>query len=307
VSVHLSIGLTDSRRSRNAAQLLRDADLAMYQAKAEGKGRFAVFEPPLAAAILRRHDLKEDLARAIEREEIVVEYQPIVSLATGRISAAEALVRWEHPARGSIPPSEFVPLAEDTGMIGELGSHVLRQACRQARSWEVAAPGEDPLGVHVNVSVAELRDADIVGKVLTELSKTGLEPQHLVLEITESQLLGNTVESAARFAELRAHGVRVSLDDFGTGYSSLSYLHSLPLDSLKIAKPFVDRLTGNGRDASFIRLIIDLARTLELQVIAEGIESQDQLDMLRALGTELGQGFLLGRPGPPASGRFART
>jgi diguanylate cyclase (GGDEF)-like protein len=305
LSVHLSVGITDSGRSRGADALIRDADLAMYQAKSEGKCRYVFFERPMAAAMLRRHDLKEDLARALAREEIIVEYQPIVSLETGRISAAEALVRWEHPGRGRIPPSEFVPLAEDTGLIRPLGRHVLGEACRQARRWGDGGSAES-LRMHVNLSVVELRDPGLVPDILAELRATGLAPDQLVLEITETQLLEDAADSAARFHELRSLGVRVALDDFGTGYSSLSYLHSLPLDSLKIAKPFVDGLTGGGREAGFIAMIVDLARTLELEVIAEGIETAGQLAALRALGAELGQGYLLGRPSVASEGRPQR-
>ncbi|MDP9134364.1 MAG: EAL domain-containing protein [Actinomycetota bacterium] len=305
LSVHLSVGITDSGSSGGADELIRDADLAMYQAKSKGKGRFEFFERPMAAAMLRRHDLKEDLAKAIAREEIIVEYQPIVSLESGRISAAEVLVRWDHPARGRVPPSEFIPLAENTGLIRAVGRHVLGEACRQARRWEEEG-GTEPLRMHVNLSVVELRDPELVADVLAELHETGLAPGQLVLEITETQLLRDAADSAARFHELRSLGVRVALDDFGTGYSSLSYLHALPLDTLKIAKPFVDGLGDGGRNAGFIAMIIDLARTLELDVIAEGIETAGQLAALRELGAELGQGYLLGRPSAASNGRPQR-
>jgi predicted signal transduction protein with EAL and GGDEF domain len=305
LSVHLSVGITDSGRSGGADELIRDADLAMYQAKSKGKGRFEFFERPMAAAMLRRHDLKEDLAKAIAREEMIVEYQPIVSLESGRISAAEALVRWDHPVRGRVPPSEFIPLAEDAGLIRAVGRHVLGEACRQARRWEEEG-GTEPLRMHVNLSVVELRDPELVPDILAELDETGLAPGQLVLEITETQLLTDAADSAARIHELRSLGVRVALDDFGTGYSSLSYLHSLPLDSLKIAKTFVDGLADGGREAGFIAMIIDLARTLELDVIAEGIETAGQLAALRELGAELGQGYLLGRPSAASNGRPQR-
>jgi diguanylate cyclase (GGDEF)-like protein len=306
VSVHVSVGITDSRRGQDADELLREADLAMYQAKSQGKSRFEFFEKSMAAAMLRLHDVKEELAKAIEREEIVVEYQPIVSLETGVIAAAEALVRWEHPVRGLIAPSEFVPLAEETGLIGVLDRHVLRQACRQARRWQLAEMIEAPLRVHVNLSLAELREPDFVPNVLAILNESELAPEQLTLEITETQLLGDAADSAASFQELRDLGVRIALDDFGTGYSSLSYLHSLPVDSLKIAKPFVDGLTGGGREAGFIAMILELARTLELEVIAEGIETSAQLEALRTLGAGLGQGYLLGRPSAAKPGRFER-
>jgi EAL domain-containing protein (putative c-di-GMP-specific phosphodiesterase class I) len=286
--------------------LIREADLAMYQAKTSGKSRFAFFDPPMAAAMLRRHDLKEALAKAVERNEIVVEYQPIVELQTGRIRAVEALVRWQHDVHGTVAPSEFIPLAEESGLIRGIGRSVLEQACRQWSRWQAAAPGDGPVTLHVNVSAAELRDPELIASVCAVLAETGVAPEHVALEITETQLLDDATTSAARFHELRSLGIRVALDDFGTGYSSLSYLHSLPLDALKIAKPFVDGLTSDGRDASFIGVIVDLARKLDLDVIAEGIETPSQFRALRELGVEYGQGFLIGRPEPAPAGRFRR-
>ncbi|WP_051323956.1 putative bifunctional diguanylate cyclase/phosphodiesterase [Candidatus Solirubrobacter pratensis] len=295
VSVHLSLGIADSRQSGDDSDaLIRNADVAMYQAKSKGKARFELFEPQMAAAILRRHDFKEELAKAIEREQMIVQYQPIVALDSGRIVAAEALVRWEHPARGLVPPVEFVPLAEETGLIVPLGRHVLREACRQARRWQDAELDGEPLRMHVNLSVAELRDPGLVDNVLGAVRDAGIDPGQLVIEITESQLLA--AASVDRFHELRRLGVKIALDDFGTGYSSLSYLHSLPLDTLKIAKPFVDGLTSGRRESSFVGMIVDLARTLELEVIAEGIETSEQLAALRELRAGLGQGYFLGRP-----------
>jgi diguanylate cyclase (GGDEF)-like protein len=306
VSVHLSIGLASSAQSGDGDELIRNADVAMYQAKSKGKGRFELFEPQMAAAILRRHDLKEELAKAIEREQMIVQYQPIVALDNGRIVAAEALVRWEHPSRGLVPPGDFVPLAEETGLIVPLGRYVLREACRQARRWQDAEtePGVEPLRMHVNLSVAELRDPDLVSSVMACIEESGIAPQQLVIEITESQLLA--AASVERFHELRALGVKIALDDFGTGYSSLSYLHSLPLDTLKIAKPFIDGLTSGRRESSFVGMIVDLAKTLELEVIAEGIETSAQLAALREMNAGLGQGYFLGRPSAAAP-RLART
>ncbi len=307
VSVHLSVGLASSGQSGgDGDELIRNADVAMYQAKAKGKARFELFEPQMAAAILRRHDFKEELAKAIEREQMVVQYQPIVALDTGRIVAAEALVRWEHPVRGLVPPAEFVPLAEETGLIVALGRHVMREACLQARRWQDAEtdPGVEPLRMHVNLSVAELRDPGLVDNVIACINEAGIQPSQLVVEITESQLVA--AAGVERFHELRELGVKIALDDFGTGYSSLSYLHSLPLDTLKIAKPFIDGLTSGRRESSFVGMIVDLARTLELEVIAEGIETAEQLAALRELKAGLGQGYFLGRPSaaPP---RLPRT
>jgi diguanylate cyclase (GGDEF)-like protein len=307
VSVHLSVGLASSNQSGgDGDELIRNADVAMYQAKSKGKARFELFEPSMAAAILRRHDFKEELAKAIEREQMIVQYQPIVALDTGRIVAAEALVRWEHPVRGLVPPAEFVPLAEETGLIVPLGRHVMREACMQARRWQDAETDADvePLRMHVNLSVAELRDPGLVDNVLACIQEAGIDPAQLVVEITESQLIA--AAGVERFHELRALGVKIALDDFGTGYSSLSYLHSLPLDTLKIAKPFIDGLTSGRRESSFVGMIVDLARTLELEVIAEGIETADQLAALRELKAGLGQGYFLGRPSAAAP-RLARA
>jgi diguanylate cyclase (GGDEF)-like protein len=300
VSVKLSLGIADSHEAADDFQLIRAADVAMYQAKAAGKARFAFFEPAMAAAVLRRHDLREELSKALERRQIVVEYQPIVALDSAMVTGAEALVRWEHPVRGLVAPTEFVPLAEETGLIVALGNHVLEQACLQAREWEDPTDIGLPPRMHVNLSVAELRDPGLVPRILRVLDDVGIPSERLVLEITESQLLGDGARSAKRFQELRDVGVKIALDDFGTGYSSLSYLHSLPLDALKIAKPFVDGLLGGGREASFAAMIVDLARTLELEVIAEGIETREQAQVLRALGAEFGQGYLFARPAPAA-------
>ena len=310
VSVHLSVGLASSEQSSgDSDELIRNADVAMYQAKSKGKARFELFEPQMASAVLRRHDFKEELAKAIEREQMIVQYQPIVALDTGRIVAAEALVRWEHPVRGLVPPAEFVPLAEETGLIVPLGRHVLREACRQARRWQDAEtdPTVEPIRMHVNLSVAELRDPGLVENVLASIQESGIEPGQLVIEITESQLVA--AAGVERFHELRELGVKIALDDFGTGYSSLSYLHSLPLDTLKIAKPFIDGLTSGRRESSFVGMIVDLARTLELEVIAEGIETADQLAALRELKAGLGQGYFLGRPtgAAPRLGRSTRA
>jgi diguanylate cyclase (GGDEF)-like protein len=297
VSVYVSAGIAVSPGSEmSAEELIRNADVAMYVAKESGKGRFSVFHPSMGTAVLERHGLKEELRLAIEREQLRLYFQPIVDLDTGLTVATEALVRWEHPRRGLVAPSEFVPLAEETGLILSLGQWVLEEACQQARDWE--DDHESEIAVHVNLSAVELRDRNLTERVRATLDRTGLDPRRLVFEITETLLLDDADTVRNTLAELRDIGVRFALDDFGTGYSSLSYLHTLPLDMLKVAKSFVDGLGRGGREASFVRMIIELARTLGMSVIAEGIETAEQANALAALRCEYGQGFHLGRPSP---------
>ncbi len=303
VSVYVSCGIATSHGGADSAdELIRDADVAMYRAKTNGKGHFQVFHPSMGEAVLERHGLKEELRLAIERQELTLFFQPIIDLATGSLVAEEALVRWQHPRRGLVGPSEFVPFAEETGLILSLGQYVLEEACQQARRWQARGPvgpaGGAPVAVHVNLSAVELRDPALVERVRATLSNAGVNPLSVVFEITESVLLDDSERVKEAIAELRALGVRFALDDFGTGYSSLSYLHTLPFDMLKIAKSFVDGLARGGREASFVRMIIELARTLGVAVIAEGIETQEQTDALVALDCDYGQGFHLGRPEP---------
>jgi diguanylate cyclase (GGDEF)-like protein len=294
ISVHLSIGIATTSDSRRADELIRNADLAMYRAKESGKGRFEIFDLQMRDAVLKRHGLKEELQRAVEREEVVVEYQPIVALASGDVVAAEALVRWNHPGRGRLLPAEFVPLAEETGLIVALGQHVLEESCRKARDWHEWDPHRAP-AIHVNLSAVELADPHLTETVGAALRDASLEPSRLVLEITES-LIKDADAHAPALHELRSMGVRLALDDFGTGYSALSYLRTLPLDILKIAKPFVEGIARGSQENSFVRMIIDLARALDLQVVAEGIESAEELEALRDLECEFGQGFYLAVP-----------
>ncbi len=303
VSVYVSVGIAIAHgHDRSAEELIRDADVAMYKAKTSGKGRFQVFHPSMGAAVLERHGLKEELRQAIEREQLTLYFQPIVTLSGSELVAEEALVRWQHPRRGLVAPNEFLPLAEETGLILSVGQYVLEQACLQARTWQRDKDGAglraQEAAVHVNLSAVELRDRHLADRVRETLFRTSVDPRMLVFEVTETLLLEDEAHVSATIAELRELGVRFALDDFGTGYSSLSYLHTLPLDMLKIAKSFVDGLSRGGREASFVRMIIELARTLGVGVIAEGIESPDQVSALLALGCDLGQGFYLGRPRP---------
>jgi diguanylate cyclase (GGDEF)-like protein len=297
LSVHLSVGVATSLHSGpSTADLLRDADVAMYEAKSAGKRRYALFTPGMRDAVVRRHTLRDELESAIEKRQLLVQYQPIVELRGG-VTALEALVRWEHPTRGRIPPNEFVPLAEESGLIIALGRYVLREACEQAMTWSRA--GGTPTMMQVNLSARELEDADLIASVRDTLAATGLPPERLTLEITETLLVRDAVAGGATLNALRGLGIQLALDDFGTGYSSLSYLRSLPLNSLKIAKEFVDGMTRTDDDATFVRLIVELARLRGLRVVAEGIETAEQLTALRAIGCDQGQGYYFSRPLDP--------
>jgi diguanylate cyclase (GGDEF)-like protein len=295
LSVNLSIGVATSTHSGPAtADLLRDADVAMYEAKSAGKGRYEIFTPSMRDAVVRRHTMRDELEAALDQGELVVQYQPIVTLHDGRVTAVEALVRWEHPVRGRIPPLEFIPLAEETGLIVPLGRFVLEQACVQAAAW--AAAGDAAIGMQVNLSARELEDPGLIANVAETLERTGLPASLLTLEITETLLVRDAVAGGATLEGLRALGVQLALDDFGTGYSSLSYLRSLPLTSVKIAKEFIDGMGRADHDAAFVRLIVELARVRGLRVVAEGIETAEQLEALRRLDCDRGQGYYFSRP-----------
>src|SRR6478609_1784959 len=291
LNVSLSIGIAAAQSNRTATdELLRDADVAMYEAKEGGKRRFAVFTPEMRDSIVRRHDLKEELAQAIKHRDLVVQYQPIVDIQTGEAISVEALVRWNHADRGRIPPMEFIPLAEDTGLIVPLGRYVLEEACASV------VRRSDTLQVQVNLSAIELEHPELIQTITEVLLRTGIAPERLVLEVTETLLVKDAERGAATLQQLRDLGVQLALDDFGTGYSSLSYLRSLPLDTLKIAREFVEGLAFSDHDAAFVRLIVGLANTVGLKVVAEGIETREQLDMLREIGCDLGQGYYFAAP-----------
>jgi diguanylate cyclase (GGDEF)-like protein len=287
-----SIGIATGNAAGD--DVLRNADVAMYRAKASGGGTYEVFEPKMRAALLERLELESELRRAVERDEFVLHFQPIYALADGAVAAVEALVRWEHPTRGLVSPGEFIPLAEETGTIVSIGRRVLRDACREAASWP--ASGKNEIAVAVNVSARQLQDPTLLDDVAEALASSGLAASRLVLEITESVLAPGSERTMHVLRELKRTGVRLALDDFGTGYSSLRYLHEFPLDMLKIAKPFVDAVGGAGGGATLARAIVDIGRTFGLTVVAEGIEHPEQLLRIRGMDADLGQGFLLSRP-----------
>jgi diguanylate cyclase len=297
-TIHASIGIAvDERLALDEIQLLRNADIAMYAAKSRGKGTYEVFTGSMLESVRDRHDSQRALEGAIERRELVVHYQPIVDLHNGRMAGAEALVRWPRPDRGLVPPAEFIPLAEETGLVVELDRFVLRQACRQMAGWNAEA---GPLLLHVNLSAHHLLRNDLAATVAAALGDSGLPPECLALEITESVLMHDLGVAIVRLHELKRLGVHLAIDDFGTGYSSLAYLRQMPIDAVKIDKSFVDGVAGGPEESAVARAIIALADTLHLDTVAEGVEQPEQAAALAELGCHLAQGYHFSRPVPAA-------
>jgi len=276
--------------------LVRNADLAMYRAKSRGKGRYAVFEPEMHTAIVERLDLEIDLKRAIQNKELVLSYQPIYRLETREIAGLEALVRWQHPTRGLVTPDRFVPLAEESSLVAELGRWVLRSACHQAALWRAKYPGYTNLQVGVNISGVQLREPGAPADVADALADSGLDASGLILEITETALMEDSAAVVGRLGELKSLGVSLAVDDFGVGHSSLRYLKQFPLDNLKIDRAFVEELGREGGDPALVRAMVDLAQIFGLVVVAEGVERPEQIDALLELGCALGQGHFLSEP-----------
>ncbi len=306
-----SIGLAHATPGATADDLLRNADTAMYAAKAAGKGRFASFEPEMHHAVVARRQLERDLRDTLEHPAcpgFSLAYQPVVEIAGGAVVGLEALFRWRHPERGPVSPAECIPVAEESGLIVPLGSWVLREACRQLASWRArpvrasragdAAAGDAAVRVAVNVSGRQLEDPGFVDEVAAVLAEFGLPADHLTLEVTETAVMRDTARTVAALHALKALGVRVALDDFGTGYSSLSYLQQFPIDVLKIDKRFVDGVARGGGEAALARTVVALGQTLGLRTVAEGVETAEQRDALVGLGCALGQGYLFARPLP---------
>jgi diguanylate cyclase (GGDEF)-like protein/PAS domain S-box-containing protein len=275
--------------------LLRDADTAMYSAKALGKAQHQVFDEKMHIRALTMLEIESDLRRAIEREEFCVNYQPIVSLESGRISGFEALARWRHPERGLILPSEFIPIAEETGLIIQIDRWVLKQACLQMRRWQEVLPVTRQMRISVNLSCKQFTQPTIVAQVLKTLQETGLDPRSLKLEITESVMMERGDKAMSMLEQLSRAGVELSLDDFGTGYSSLSYIHRFPVTALKIDRSFIGRI-GGQQNCEIVHAVVALARNLGLEVVAEGIETLAQLDQLKGLGCQQGQGYYFSEP-----------
>jgi diguanylate cyclase (GGDEF)-like protein/PAS domain S-box-containing protein len=315
VSVAASIGIALSLTGEGQPEnLLRDADMAMYQAKTRRSG-YQIFDARMHSRALERMKLEIDMKRAIEHKQIHLHYQPIVSLETGKLAGFEALARWQHNGRGAISPAKFIPLAEETGLVSRLNRWVFEQACSQMRHWLNCHPLGDDCFISVNISSKQLSHGDLINEVDQVLHDTGLEPQHLRLEITESAIVENTRAAAHLLAQLKNRKIKLCLDDFGKGFSSLSYLHRFPIEVLKIDRSFVRRLradlgndTGRKRPFEIVRTIVAMAQILGMQVVAEGVELPDQLSILRELGCEFGQGYLFSRAlGASDAERFLHT
>jgi len=295
-----SIGIAlSSERLGTPEEVLRDADLAMYHAKAKGKARHEIFDGTMSAPALDRMDLEMDLRSAITNRDFRLHYQPILRLETGRIVEVEALIRWQHEKRGLLQPDAFIGLTEETGLIVPIGQWVLTEACRQARAWQIEYPRTPALGMSVNLSAKQFQNPKLVEEITDALTMSGLEPACLKLEITESVVMQDVPATLAKLHELKDLGIRLAIDDFGTGYSSLGYLKRFPVDTLKIDRSFVKGLSHEGGDSAIVRAVVTVAKSLNMDVTAEGIETEQQRLELKALGCEFGQGFLFGRPLTP--------
>jgi diguanylate cyclase (GGDEF)-like protein len=298
VTASIGVALSSSANER-PEYLLRSADMAMYRAKSAGRNRFEMFDRAMHAEALARLQIENELRRAVDNREFMLYYQPIVSLATGRIELVEALIRWRHEERGVVAPADFVTVAEETGLIIPMGRWALDEACRQVYAWQEELAWDEPLGLSVNLSVRQFGQIDLVRNVAAVLKETQLSPQSLHLEITESAIISQSHPAVNIIHDLRALGVAIHLDDFGTGYSSLSYLHRIPLDAIKIDRAFTSAIDSENLSREVVRAILGLVRAVGVDAIAEGVTSETQVDVLRELGCEYAQGYLFSRPLPP--------
>jgi len=301
--VRASVGVAYANGQEGDAateELLRNADVAMYVAKNQGKGRCEVYQPTTHKSVMSQIQLRTDLQRALENSEFVLHYQPLVTLETERISGLEALVRWQHPERGLIPPLEFIPLAEESGLIIAIGRWVLQTACKEARRLQHRYPKDPPLSMSVNLSARQLQSPTIVADVREALEESGIDPSTLTLEVTETAMMKNIDLSLMRLRELRDLRVRIAIDDFGAGYSSLGYIRQFPVDILKVDKSFIDKIDEGEEELALAGAIIDMAKVLNLLPVAEGVERVEQLERLVELGCDSAQGYYFARPGSQA-------
>jgi diguanylate cyclase (GGDEF)-like protein len=304
LTVSASIGIAAGQRE-SAGDLLRDADIAMYRAKLDGRNRFAVFETGMQDSVQDRMELEMDLREAVAEQQFLLAYQPTLDLSDMRPTGVEALIRWRHPRRGLVQPDVFIPLLEETGMIVEVGCWVLDEACRQAAEWHRDG---HPVNVAVNVSGRQLDGDELIEHIEAALGRSGLQAEFLTIEITETTLMRNVEETAARLTAIKGLGVRVAIDDFGTGYSSLAHLQRFPVDALKIDRSFISGLKHNKQGATLIHTLVQLGKALSIETFAEGIEEQQELSLLQAQDCDSGQGFLFAHPLEAAdvAGFFAR-
>lgn len=284
--------------TKSPDEILRDADTAMYQVKANGKSGYVVFDQSMSDKVVERVELENGLRQALQNNEIVVFYQPVVSLRSGRVVGAEALVRWKHPTKGMIPPIKFIPIAEESGLISQLGYQVLETACLEAKTWQPHVRGGVPLIVNVNLSGKQLQQPDVVERVAEVMQRTGIPPQMLKLEITESVLMSDMDDIVGKLQQLKNLGIKLAIDDFGTGYSSMSSLSTFPVDTVKIDKAFVSRLGQQSEASAIVGAIVMLSKTMKMDVVAEGIEINAQREHLKTLGCDMGQGYFFARPLP---------
>jgi diguanylate cyclase (GGDEF)-like protein len=301
LSVSASLGVAVSGGEGDAEALLRNADLAMYRAKVDGLGRYLVFEQQMHTVLAQRIELEASLRRAIGADEFVVYYQPIVSLAAGEYVGVEALVRWARDGNVLVSPAEFIPVAEEMGLIVPIGRWVLCESMRQVRRWQDQHPGLHRFGLSVNISARQLRQPELVDDIVEALRATRFDPSCLTLEITETALMRDTSRALQTLDDLRSLGIRLALDDFGTGYSSLSYLRQFPIDAIKIDKSFVDGITHGSQESAVARAVIELGRTLNIDTVAEGVEGEHQLEELRSLRCDFAQGYHFSHPLPAES------
>ncbi|MBV8527593.1 MAG: bifunctional diguanylate cyclase/phosphodiesterase [Candidatus Dormibacteraeota bacterium] len=291
----VSVGIATARpATMHPDSLLADADLAMYFAKRSGRGRHAVFTPAMRTALVEQLQLGEELRSALAGDGIEVHYQPIVDLRSGAVVGAEALARWQHPARGFVPPATFIPLAEELGLVQEIDAQVLRRACEQGQRWRAA--GITDLRLAVNLSGRNLEDAELVERVMRILRETEFPADQLELELTEGVSIAESARASSLLEELHQRGIRLAIDDFGTGYSALGRLRSLPFDRLKVDKTFVDEINGAGGRSSLLETMVHMAHVLGLEVVAEGVETPAQEEYLRQHGCDFGQGYLFSKP-----------